>query len=487
MTDAQDPRPTTDDILAECPRFRLLVVGNSGVGKSSLINYAFGIDLATVAHGKRGTCNIQDEIIPPHNAHFILHDSMGFEPGNTGEFETAKEFFKSRGKKILKERVHAIWLCIKVPHAGSRVFEEGDEKFLKLAAAAKVPVVVVFTQFDILYSRMERALTDEEMELPADQIRRLCSQRAENEYKNVCLPPLQNIDPTLLHARTSGLGANSSRESAGDRRALADLIKTTLHLLEDTSGFVGKFLTNAQNRQTAWITSVIAQRGSAQANIEGSIKIGMKKYWRGIASSTRLPGFKLEKCLNTLHIDIITSWNFSDPDKLLRGPVFVEKMRTITQLVVPREEEVTDWFGAVKNIVGTAGTVSAATHPIIFPIVAGIGLSGVFITWLATVYKRTPETLRLFMGYIIDLTLVLDQLFMIVLALDPPNFLTQTEIDVALGKYTSSTVNIVHAEIREYCNEATFGKICRSNKAEEKIIELIENHRIKWEGTESQL
>jgi len=160
-------------------------------------------------------------------------------------------------------------------------------------------------------------------------------------------------------------------------------------------------------------------------------------------------------------------------------------MRTITQLVVPREEEVTDWFGAVKNIIGTAGTVSAATHPVIFPIVAGIGLSGVFITWLATVYKRTPETLRLFMGYIVDLTLVLDQLFMIVLALDLPNLLTQTEIDVALDKYTSSAVNIVHAEIREYCNEATFGKICRSNKAEEKIIELIENHRIKWEGTES--
>ncbi|KAF8212926.1 hypothetical protein K438DRAFT_1957510 [Mycena galopus ATCC 62051] len=141
--------------------------------------------------------------------------------------------------------------------------------------------------------------------------------------------------------------------------------------------------------------------------------------------------------------------------------------------------------GTVKNIVGTAGAVSAATHSIVFPIVAGIGLSGVFIDWLATVYKRTPETLRLFMGYIINLTLVLDQLFVIVLALDPPNLLAQTDLEAALDKYTSSAVNTVHDEIREYCNEATFGKFCRSNKAEEKITELIGKHRVDWEGTEA--
>ncbi|KAF7373074.1 hypothetical protein MSAN_00515100 [Mycena sanguinolenta] len=258
----------------------------------------------------------------------------------------------------------------------------------------------------------------------------------------------------------------------------------------ETKGFARKVLmnvNNAQNTETVWFTSAIAQRGSAQANIDGSIKIGMRKYWRGIASSTRFPGFKLEKCLNTLHIDIVTSWNFSDPDELLRGDAFVERMRSITQVIVPREEEVKDWFDLVKSVVGAAGTVSAATHPIMFPIVAGIGLSGVFIIWLATVYKRTPETLRLFMGYIVNLTLMLDQLFEIVLALDPPNLPTQTEIDVALDKYTSESgaANIVHTEIRKYCNDATFSKICRSNKAEEKITELIEKHRVKWEGSQS--
>ncbi|KAJ7760179.1 hypothetical protein B0H14DRAFT_2634277 [Mycena olivaceomarginata] len=114
------------------------------------------------------------------------------------------------------------------------------------------------------------------------------------------------------------------------------------------------------------------------------------EYWRGIASSTRFPGFKLEKCLNTLHIDIVTSWNFNDPDKL----------------------------------------------------------------------------------------------FVIVLALGPPNLLSQTEIEAALHKYTSGAADGIHTEIREYCNEATFAKIYRSSKAEEKITELIGNHHVKWEKAE---
>ncbi|KAF8212925.1 hypothetical protein K438DRAFT_1957509 [Mycena galopus ATCC 62051] len=183
-----------------------------------------------------------------------------------------------------------------------------------------VPVVVVLTQFDVLYSGMEMELTQEEMKLTAEQIRQRCSQRADTKFNEICLPPLQNMDPTPRHVRTSGLGANSSP----DRRALADLIKTTLHLLGETSGLV--------------------------------------EYWRGIASSTRFPGFKLEKYLNTLHIDIVTCGTSAIPTKctlvnhlsdksrpdaspkLLRSTAFVEKMRVLTQVVVPREEEVTDWL-----------------------------------------------------------------------------------------------------------------------------------------------
>ncbi|KAG2088268.1 uncharacterized protein F5147DRAFT_587736, partial [Suillus discolor] len=69
------------------PRFQILVVGKSGVGKSSLISHAFGVEKEIVAHNKPGEAHIDKELISSQNKRFVLHDSKGFEPGDEDNLE----------------------------------------------------------------------------------------------------------------------------------------------------------------------------------------------------------------------------------------------------------------------------------------------------------------------------------------------------------------------------------------------------------------
>jgi hypothetical protein len=124
---------TTQGVIQACPRFRVLVIGKSGVGKSSLINIAFGTTQANVAHGKAGVSDINYEIIPPDNEYFVLHDSQGFEHGEEDNFDIVKKFIESRNAMPdIKDKIHVIWLCFGIPRAGGRILETGIEKFLQL-------------------------------------------------------------------------------------------------------------------------------------------------------------------------------------------------------------------------------------------------------------------------------------------------------------------------------------------------------------------
>ena len=106
------------------------------MGKTSLINQAFGVDLVSafaslknnqrndetpqpVAHRIPGKHNIEEEITSSHNDMFVLHDSEGFEEFHKDPYhDKINDFIESRLKQSeVKDQLHAIWYVL-VPHFG---------------------------------------------------------------------------------------------------------------------------------------------------------------------------------------------------------------------------------------------------------------------------------------------------------------------------------------------------------------------------------
>ena len=64
-----------------------------------------------VSDAQTGEANIEDEFTSPENEFFVLHDSKGFEPGDTKTFDTVRKFIEERSNEnvLLDKRLHAVW------------------------------------------------------------------------------------------------------------------------------------------------------------------------------------------------------------------------------------------------------------------------------------------------------------------------------------------------------------------------------------------
>ena len=124
-------------------KVNIIVAGKTGVGKSSLINYIFGKEVAKVGDGQPVTQEIQEYDF--ENDNITLFDTKGIE---------AKDYEKTldNRKKYLELRqdspdenddIHIAWLCIS--ERGDRV-EEADRELLKILSEAGIPVIGVFTK-----------------------------------------------------------------------------------------------------------------------------------------------------------------------------------------------------------------------------------------------------------------------------------------------------------------------------------------------------
>lgn len=129
-------------------RGNVLVIGNCGVGKSTLINAVLGEDAAMTGWGTEGTTKelktYESEKLP-----FRLIDTVGFEPSwlkGRRAVGAVQKWSKEAAKQGREDnRINLIWFCVE--GTTSKLFPQTIRQVTKAISIWKsVPVIVVITK-----------------------------------------------------------------------------------------------------------------------------------------------------------------------------------------------------------------------------------------------------------------------------------------------------------------------------------------------------
>lgn len=151
----------TDEIAQKCidaineklrnlKKLNIIVVGKSGVGKSTLINSLFRGNFAETGLGRPVTDEIRK--IEKKDYPMAIYDTPGFELSKGQQTKVKDEILelinKGFASKDINDAIHCIWYCINV--GGNRTFDETEIAWLRELTESnkvtQVPIIVVLTQ-----------------------------------------------------------------------------------------------------------------------------------------------------------------------------------------------------------------------------------------------------------------------------------------------------------------------------------------------------
>ena len=128
----------------------IIVIGKSGVGKSTLINSLFRGNFAETGLGRPVTSEIRKKVKKDYP--LAIYDTPGFELSNEQQTKVKDDVLDIIQKGIasndINEAIHCIWYCVNV--GGNRTFDKSEIEWLKDFTAknkvTQVPIIVVLTQ-----------------------------------------------------------------------------------------------------------------------------------------------------------------------------------------------------------------------------------------------------------------------------------------------------------------------------------------------------
>ncbi|KAG2098871.1 hypothetical protein BD769DRAFT_1512210 [Suillus cothurnatus] len=434
-------RSTVDAIVRACPRFRLLVLGQTGVGKSALVQYAFKINDGHISKYMQGDIDINKQFFTTANSKFVLHDGGGFESDDSNNVSTVKDFIARRLEMPdLEDKLHAIWLCVPIPHIKGCLLENGVRDLLrsiKQVLGCDIPIVIVLTQLNLYDGPSQHSTTI------AGQI----SEDAELTKKHS--PPVL-FDSEIPHVVVS---AEDTMED------------TVQQLVDVTTTNVDKYIA-----AEAALVAMMAQQVDIGLKIKASI---VRCHWKCLAAGANFTGYTMWECLSVIHADIIVTWNFDDPHQDLLGLEF----KQLLLRGLDNDNQLPDMTNAPNFDFGLA-VVSAIVdiltpHEFAPSVSATMGV--VTPAWAHEIYQPTNINLSRIMTYIVDLTCIMQILFL----LAPKWPITCPFIKLAMIAYDAASKSHVHAAIQSSVPSLVPHAHVEGDHVLNRIIELIEQHSIK--------